>query len=207
MKKYGIILYIQCLAFCPTVFSQSGVQQEETGRNTIGISLSIIYPDKVGQVGPGVETLFRHSLNNNFFYTISLGFGMAYSEDPGGQQFNHAITLGTLDHYAHYMLTTAMGFDIIKSEKHRAGISLGFAGRYSSKMYVNYAYHSLIPDEYPVDFFLPEMVEGYSMGVLADILYSYQINSKIGIQADTKCIIFTKFDNLLMANVGVFYRF
>jgi hypothetical protein len=206
MKKITLLMYLIFLMNCPVLHSQTDLQ-EVTGNKRIGISLSMIYPDKIGRFGAGAETVFIHDLQKNFFYSISLGYGMAYYEDLEGRQFTYAVTTSNLEHYAHYMLTGCIGYNFLNSEKHRAGFSVGLAGRYSTKLYVKYAFHSLLPNDYPNDFFIPEMVEGYCLGVLPTISYTYNVSEKFSIQVETKCVIVTKFDNLVLINAGVFYRF
>ncbi len=206
MKKTTWILIIFLILIQSEAFSQSNMPGEAIKKNTIGFSFLSVYPVDIQSAGIGAETIFRHSLNKYFFYTISLGYVVAYHENPGGRQYTYAITASTLDHYAHYMLNTSLGINFLQSEKHQAGCSLGLSGRYSSEMYFRYAYIDLLDDS-PEYHFIPEMVEGYDIGLLTEISYSWLFTNQIGLRINARYIAFSKFTNILTAGAGIFYRF
>jgi hypothetical protein len=188
-------------------YTQSGLSEDESKNNQAGFSLLTIYPADIQTFGIGFESQFRHSLNKRFFYTISMGYGVAYAEHEGGQQFTYGITGTTIDHYAHYLATAALGIDVFRTEKHQIGCSLGLAGRYNSTLYFRYAYHPLTDREYHEYYFIPEMIEGYDAGLLGEISYSRFLNDKLALELNCRYIVSGRFAYLMSAGISCQYRF
>jgi hypothetical protein len=206
-KRNMIINFLHIVISIMFICTRSYGLAEITKKNTIGFSVGTIYPEIIGKFGIGAETTFRHTLNNHFYYTISLGYGVAYNEKEGGHPFTHAVTTSTIDHYANYLLTYAFGLDLYRSATHRVGCSMGFAGSYSSTMFFKYAYRPLDGDDYHDSYFIPQMIEGYDIGLLGGLTYAWSLTDRLGIQFDARYIIFNKYKNQFSSLAGIFYRF
>jgi hypothetical protein len=179
----------------------------------IGIGFHAFYPAQLNFPGVNGQTFFLDHMNPNWFYKISLHYGLAYYEHTEVVKYTYAETLPYLEQYAHYLLKADAGRWLLNNDNLFIGAASGIAGRYSSEYTVKYAFVSEINNLsrsgyiHQEKYFQPEIAEGYDFGTSFSIIFVWEMGENFSLKGETEYIGFLKRTNLFTVGVGMGYCF